>query len=469
MASSEAWGQGWALGSQIAGEQRQHKQALSDEEFQQKASDLVENRKAIQAKLPTLLDENGKPTPEYNQAINDLTANAHDLRELYHPDKNPGMIAKYGHILTDSLHLTNAKDREQKAEAKQEAGAASDKYSALSWAGAAPISPAQTAAQQTTAEIAADKAKKDANIQWLKDHDAPQEVIDSAIAHLGGVTSKDADDVWTNVKNAEPEEYPKGSGEYRVAQVNKKGEFRYEKMPDGYVPPPPKATKLSNIDEERESYRKTHGIPAGQPLTFDQEKDFVKQMALARNPFGPARLQIAEQGLGLREQESGFRDFLSLQKQLSPIERVISTASETPGYVASPTGPGDVALTLAFFDAIKTTGVRFTKQEQDFIIGSRGFMEGVQAKFDQGYEGTVFGPPGSPQRALIAGIVKKAGDTAAQQKGTLMTGAGAFDPKAAAAAGGGAPKHKIKIGNKFYTYNGTGDTADLKNYTEVPK
>ena len=34
------------------------------------------------------------------------------------------------------------------------------------------------------------------------------------------------------------------------------------------------------------------------------------------------------------------------------------------------------------------------------------------------------------------------------------------------AATGGA-KHKIKIGNKFYTYNGTGDTADIKNYTEV--
>jgi hypothetical protein len=30
-----------------------------------------------------------------------------------------------------------------------------------------------------------------------------------------------------------------------------------------------------------------------------------------------------------------------------------------------------------------------------------------------------------------------------------------------------AKAHKIKIGNKFYTYNGTGDTADLKNYTEV--
>jgi hypothetical protein len=37
------------------------------------------------------------------------------------------------------------------------------------------------------------------------------------------------------------------------------------------------------------------------------------------------------------------------------------------------------------------------------------------------------------------------------------------------AQGKGGAKHKIKIGDKMYTYNGTGDTADLKNYTEVPK
>jgi hypothetical protein len=33
--------------------------------------------------------------------------------------------------------------------------------------------------------------------------------------------------------------------------------------------------------------------------------------------------------------------------------------------------------------------------------------------------------------------------------------------------GGGGNKHRIKIGNKLYIYNGTGDTSDLKNYTEV--
>jgi hypothetical protein len=41
-------------------------------------------------------------------------------------------------------------------------------------------------------------------------------------------------------------------------------------------------------------------------------------------------------------------------------------------------------------------------------------------------------------------------------------------PKTDAPHAGGKP-HKIKIGDKMYTYNGTGDAADLKNYTEVTK
>ena len=38
MANAEAWNHGWALGSGIAQEQRAHKQALSDQEFQEKAA-----------------------------------------------------------------------------------------------------------------------------------------------------------------------------------------------------------------------------------------------------------------------------------------------------------------------------------------------------------------------------------------------------------------------------------------------
>jgi hypothetical protein len=38
---------------------------------------------------------------------------------------------------------------------------------------------------------------------------------------------------------------------------------------------------------------------------------------------------------------------------------------------------------------------------------------------------------------------------------------------AGAGGAGAAGGHVIQMGNKFYQYNGSGDTADLKNYTEV--
>ena len=70
-----AWAAGWNLGSSRAQEQRAHKQALSDQELEGKITELVDNRKAIQAKLPTLMDDKGQPTPEYQQAIQALTEN----------------------------------------------------------------------------------------------------------------------------------------------------------------------------------------------------------------------------------------------------------------------------------------------------------------------------------------------------------------------------------------------------------
>ena len=45
---------------------------------------------------------------------------------------------------------------------------------------------------------------------------------------------------------------------------------------------------------------------------------------------------------------------------------------------------------------------------------------------------------------------------------------GALRDQAQQNAGGGK-RHKIRIGKKFYIYKGTGDHADLKNYTEVPQ
>jgi hypothetical protein len=222
-------------------------------------------------------------------------------------------------------------------------------------------------------------------------------------------------------------------------------------MEEGWKPKDQPAKPLANPAQLRADYMFEKGIPPGTPLTLLQDEEIKRRIALAGQPFGPAHIEIAREGLGLREQESGLKDFMSLQKQLTPLERVMNTSKEADGYVHNPTGPGDVALTLAFFDAIKTTGVRFTKQEQDFIINSRGVLDGFQAAYDKGFQGTVFSPD---QRTLIAGIVKKAGDQARKQKDILVGGAGQFNPKAAAAAGGGGTTTGHYVGEVVKLKNG---------------
>jgi hypothetical protein len=167
MADDAAWNAGWALGERIQGQRQEHKQALSDMELQGKITDLVENRKAIQAKLPTLLDDKGQPTPEYQQAMDSLTQNARDLREVYHPQRNPTAIAKYGHLLTDALHVTNPAQRQEKQASKQASLAAGDQRTAQSLAAAAPLSPEQTAVTTANANAAGDLASVQAKIKNL--------------------------------------------------------------------------------------------------------------------------------------------------------------------------------------------------------------------------------------------------------------------------------------------------------------
>jgi hypothetical protein len=464
VASSDAWNWGANIGNRVMEEKEAHKQALSDEQFQEKHNEIQGMIDNLQSRLPTLDPTSTDYLKAKDQLAQALQARDEHWKSLEHPNA----ILKFGKMLGRDLRFSKQPTSvpvappvyaqptmdingekvntgpAYKVQGPQTPAQVKAQGEATQLASAVPLSPEEQATEEAKAGAAGNLVAFQSKLK-LYDQQNPHATAPDAtedekqarqeyINGLLGDKTKEPVESWTAVKDANPEKMPDGT--YRQLGVNKKGEYSYHQMPEGYVPPDKKSGKLSNIEQERESYRQTHNIPSSQPLTFDQERDFVKQMALARNPFGQAHLDIAEKGLNLREQESGFKDFLALQKQLTPIERVISTASEAPGYVSNPTGPGDVALTLAFFDAIKTTGVRFTKQEQDFIVGSRGFMEGMQAKFNHGFEGTVFSPD---QRKLIAGIVKKAGDTAAQQKNTLVGGAKSFNPKAAAAAGDTTP------------------------------
>jgi hypothetical protein len=265
--------------------------------------------------------------------------------------------------------------------------------------------------------------------------------------------------------------FPGPDGQYyQKAQDPTTGAYIDIPMGPDWKPAPPKPSN-SKYATDRAAYAASIGKKP-EEMTWADTSKFEKEEWKNNNPLGNAKFALQREGLDFRESTGDLINYVRMTKIMQPLDRLVQVSDEAQQDVASPSGPGDVALTLAFFDAIKTQGVRFTKQENDLINNSRGFMESVQARYDAGFNGTAFGPAGSQQRQIIADIVKKGAEAAQKEKAGLQSSAGAFRPKVAAALAGNdggtpAPKHKIKIGNKFYTYNGSGDTANLKNYTEV--
>ena len=112
---------------------------LKDEEFEQKANlhaqELQSNREKLASLDPT------KDAKEYADTQNALRQNFTDIRELYHPEKNPGAIARFGHIVTDALKLTNPKKRIEGMAAQREAGIQKDERQAQGVVASLPLSP----------------------------------------------------------------------------------------------------------------------------------------------------------------------------------------------------------------------------------------------------------------------------------------------------------------------------------------
>jgi len=89
---------GWEQG---AGEKDAHK----EQERQQKITDLLDQRDALKSKYAATLDEKGQPTDATSAINQSILANQAAIREFYHPDKNPGAIAKYGRLLMERMHM----------------------------------------------------------------------------------------------------------------------------------------------------------------------------------------------------------------------------------------------------------------------------------------------------------------------------------------------------------------------------
>ena len=139
MANEAAWQSGWQMGAGMAQARRAHKQALSDEEFEQHAGRLAQQLADYRGKLATI---NAKQNPsEFADIQQQMGQTLGQIRQSYHPDHRPDAVAKFGHILTDKIGLSNPQQRIRKEAARRSGLDAQNEQEAEHMAQAAPSAP----------------------------------------------------------------------------------------------------------------------------------------------------------------------------------------------------------------------------------------------------------------------------------------------------------------------------------------
>ena len=83
----------------------QEKDTRKEQEREDKFNDLVSQREALRQKFATTLDANGQWTDATAPLHQEILKNQADIREFFHPDKNPGAIAKFGRKFMEKIHL----------------------------------------------------------------------------------------------------------------------------------------------------------------------------------------------------------------------------------------------------------------------------------------------------------------------------------------------------------------------------
>jgi hypothetical protein len=253
----------------------QQKQDQEAANHQQKITDLINKRAALVEKANTL-----KGTPEYDDTFNALRQVDTDLRLAYDPEKHPGAIASFGHLLTDHLGITKPQERIKKEAAKRAEGLATDERTALSDVAAGPLSPEQQAGATGRMNLAAIQAAI-RNYDAINKNATPEDrqtyinsLIQNPKAQLGKwdrITGKVKGQPTTLLYNEK-------TGEYKTQT----GESVPQETLDAFIPDPKEAKPgTSKFSMNVESYKKLHGIPPDQSLTPDQLNFVEQQIALA--------------------------------------------------------------------------------------------------------------------------------------------------------------------------------------------
>lgn len=524
------------------------KEALKDSELQGKIGDLINQRSALVSKISTL----DQGTPEYQQAFDALKQVNTGLVDVYHPQKNPGAIEKFGHLLTDHLGIkVGGETLPQRRQDKTDALAATKDKAATTQTqqqvAGAPLSPAQEATGKAKADLATIQAAEK-NFDTLNPNATPeqkQSFLTDLIQKTYGTTIRGN---WTNIAgkmNGQPVTllFDKATRQYRLQN----GEAVPEEMLATFMPD----TKTTEVDRERQEYGEA--VKNGYKGSFIQYKteEAAKGRAAAPKPETldnqyKAILVKESSGQPLTPDEKAHKAAWQLYNQETKIDPGVARAAAFGAMryiqVVDPSNPENVVMMRAG-DAAKTgantpasigfktdqaitrymtsgaggTNINYFNTATDHLRllaqAGEALNNGNIQLFNEYANrfATATGDPAPSNFETVKAAV--AGELSKTFKGTGATDAEISDinttinqaqspqqiqgaiqyysslmgskvhalqlqyeagkqgkpnfPGTTPAAPGGAPKHKIKIGKKFYTYNGTGDTADLKNYTEV--
>ena len=295
MANESAWQEGWQLGSQRGQERRAHKQALSDAEFQEKHNEIQGMVDNLQTRLSTL----DPSSTEYLQTRDQLAQALQTRDEHWGSQTHPNALMRFGKMLGKDLRFPKKpasapapppiygqstidangekipagpayEIREQGSQTPEQVKAQAE---ATQLASAGPPSPTEQGEATAQTEITRTNAVNQATIEWLKKNNAPQEVIDQAVASLAKVP------LTKGVKAIGQPYKDSNDGKFYQRFLNPDGTDFREEVP-GYTQPAGKASH-SKFAETEAAYRHDYNIPEGEPLTVADILFINQQTALS--------------------------------------------------------------------------------------------------------------------------------------------------------------------------------------------
>ena len=342
---------------------------LKDQQFQDKHDEIQGMIGNLSTKLAST-PEDARNTPDYLKLKDQLaqTLQSRDDHWKQHAN-NPSELQKFAKMIGKDLKFGKGKDSTPvappvysqptmdvngekvptgaayKVQGPQTPAQMKAAAEAAQLVAAGPVSPEQAATQQGRAESAKSLAEFQGNMK-LYDQNHPEGVgpnatpegkqarqdhINELINSTSGVKEpKEPIETWTDVKGAVAEEYPKGSGQYRILQQNKKGERHWG---DALAPDAPKQGKMTGPQLVQDSYLATLKLPFGTPwssLTEAQRSGY--QMYLNRLKQRSANRQTAI------TDRDGNVHIVDLSSSSGPVE-----VSSPQGKAAAPGAPSGAA------------------------------------------------------------------------------------------------------------------------------